>query len=31
MPMSPAEFGQFVVEDTERWSKVVQSIHLTVQ
>ena len=31
MPMSPAGFGNFVVEDTERWSKVVQSINLTVQ
>jgi tripartite-type tricarboxylate transporter receptor subunit TctC len=31
MPMSPAEFGKFVVEDTERWSKVVRSINLTVQ
>jgi tripartite-type tricarboxylate transporter receptor subunit TctC len=24
MPMSPAEFGKFVVEDTERWAKVVK-------
>ena len=31
MPMSPGEFGKFVAEDTERWSKVVQSIHLAVQ
>ena len=31
MPMSPAEFGKFVAEDTERWSRVVRSINLTVQ
>jgi len=31
MPMSPAEFGKFVVEDTDRWAKVVRSINLTVQ
>jgi tripartite-type tricarboxylate transporter receptor subunit TctC len=31
MVMSPAEFGEFVVEDTERWAGVVRSINLTVQ
>lgn len=31
MPMSPAEFGKFVVEDTEGWSAVVRSINLAVQ
>jgi tripartite-type tricarboxylate transporter receptor subunit TctC len=24
VPMSPAEFGQFVVEETEKWAKVVK-------
>jgi tripartite-type tricarboxylate transporter receptor subunit TctC len=24
MPMTPAEFGKFIVEDTERWAKVVK-------
>jgi hypothetical protein len=25
LPLSPAEFGRFVAEDTERWAKVVQA------
>ena len=24
MPMSPAEFGKFIVDETERWGKVVK-------
>ena len=24
MPMTPAEFGKFVVDDTARWAKVVK-------
>jgi tripartite-type tricarboxylate transporter receptor subunit TctC len=31
MPMTPAEFGQFVLDETQKWSKVVRSINLTVQ
>jgi tripartite-type tricarboxylate transporter receptor subunit TctC len=24
MPMTPAEFGKFVAEETEKWAKVVK-------
>jgi tripartite-type tricarboxylate transporter receptor subunit TctC len=29
-PMMPAEFGKFVVEDTERWRKVIRAANITV-
>lgn len=28
--MMPAEFGKFVVEDTERWRKVIRAANITV-
>jgi hypothetical protein len=24
MPMTPADFGQFIVRETEKWAKVVK-------
>ena len=24
MPMSPADFGKFVVEETDKWAKVIK-------
>jgi tripartite-type tricarboxylate transporter receptor subunit TctC len=31
MPMSPAEFGKFVVDDTAKWAKVVKAANLSVE
>jgi tripartite-type tricarboxylate transporter receptor subunit TctC len=31
MPMSPAEFGKFVAEDTAKWAKVVKAADLSVE
>jgi tripartite-type tricarboxylate transporter receptor subunit TctC len=31
MPMSPAEFGKFVAEETEKWAKVVKFANLSVE
>jgi tripartite-type tricarboxylate transporter receptor subunit TctC len=31
MPMSPAEFGKFVADETEKWGKVVRSANLSVE
>jgi tripartite-type tricarboxylate transporter receptor subunit TctC len=31
MPMSPAEFGKFVADDTAKWSKVVKAANLSVE
>jgi len=31
MPMSPAEFGKFVAEDTAKWAKVVKAANLSVE
>jgi tripartite-type tricarboxylate transporter receptor subunit TctC len=28
MPMSPAEFGQFIADETEKWGKVVRSANI---
>jgi hypothetical protein len=28
--MTPAEFGRFVVEDTEKWRKVIRAANITV-
>jgi tripartite-type tricarboxylate transporter receptor subunit TctC len=28
--MTPAEFGKFVVEDTEKWAKVIRAANITV-
>ena len=29
-PMTPAEFGKFIVEDTEKWAKVIRAANITV-
>ncbi len=31
MPMSPAEFGKFLAEDTAKWAKVVKAANLSVE
>ena len=31
MPMSPAEFGKFVADDTMKWAKVVKAANLSVE
>jgi tripartite-type tricarboxylate transporter receptor subunit TctC len=31
MPMTPAEFGKLIVDDTERWAKVIRAAHLRAE
>jgi tripartite-type tricarboxylate transporter receptor subunit TctC len=31
MPMSPAEFGKLLADETEKWGKVVRSANITVE
>jgi tripartite-type tricarboxylate transporter receptor subunit TctC len=31
MPMSPAEFGKFVADDTAKWAKVVKAANLSIE
>jgi tripartite-type tricarboxylate transporter receptor subunit TctC len=31
MPMSPAEFGKFIADDTAKWAKVVKAANLSVE
>ena len=31
MPMSPAEFGKFVAEETEKWAKVVKFANISIE
>jgi tripartite-type tricarboxylate transporter receptor subunit TctC len=31
MPMSPAEFGKFLADDTAKWAKVVRAANLSVE
>jgi hypothetical protein len=28
MPMTPAEFGKLVAEETEKWGKVIRASHI---
>jgi len=28
MPMTPAEFGKLVAEETEKWGKVIRAAHI---
>jgi tripartite-type tricarboxylate transporter receptor subunit TctC len=28
MPMSPAEFGKFIAEETEKWGKVIRALNI---
>jgi tripartite-type tricarboxylate transporter receptor subunit TctC len=28
MPMTPAEFGKFMADETEKWGKVVRAAHI---
>ena len=30
MTMTPAEFGEFIVKDTEKWSKIIRATNITV-
>jgi len=30
-PMSPADFGNFVADDTEKWAKVIHAANLKLQ
>jgi tripartite-type tricarboxylate transporter receptor subunit TctC len=30
MPLTPAEFGQLIAEDTEKWAKVIQAAGVKV-
>jgi tripartite-type tricarboxylate transporter receptor subunit TctC len=30
-PMTPAEFGKLIAEQTEKWSKVIRAAHITVE
>jgi tripartite-type tricarboxylate transporter receptor subunit TctC len=31
MPMTPAEFGKLIAEETEKWAKVVKSAHMKAE
>jgi hypothetical protein len=31
MPMSPAEFGKLVADETEKWAKIVKAANLSVE
>jgi tripartite-type tricarboxylate transporter receptor subunit TctC len=31
MPMTPAEFGKLIADETEKWAKVVKSANLSVE
>jgi hypothetical protein len=31
MPMSPAEFGKLVTDETEKWAKVVKFANISVE
>ncbi len=31
MPMSPADFGKFITDETEKWGKVVRAAHIKVE
>jgi tripartite-type tricarboxylate transporter receptor subunit TctC len=28
MPMTPAEFGKFIVDETEKWGKVIRAANI---
>jgi hypothetical protein len=28
MPMTPAEFGKFMADETEKWAKVIRAAHI---
>jgi tripartite-type tricarboxylate transporter receptor subunit TctC len=31
MPLTPAEFGKFIADETEKWSKVIKSANLKLE
>jgi tripartite-type tricarboxylate transporter receptor subunit TctC len=31
MPMTPAEFGKFIADETEKWGKVIRATHIKVE
>jgi len=31
MPMTPAEFGKLVADETEKWGQVVKAANITVE
>ena len=31
MPMTPAEFGKLVADETEKWAKVIQTANIKVE
>ncbi len=31
MPMTPAEFGKLVAEETEKWGKVIRAANIKAQ
>jgi tripartite-type tricarboxylate transporter receptor subunit TctC len=31
MPMTPAEFGKFIADETEKWGKVIRAAGIKVQ
>jgi hypothetical protein len=31
MPMSPAEFGKLIADETDKWAKVVQFANISVE
>jgi hypothetical protein len=31
MPMSPAEFGKLIADETDKWAKVVQFANVSVE
>jgi len=31
MPMSPAEFGKLIADETEKWAKVVKFANISVE
>jgi tripartite-type tricarboxylate transporter receptor subunit TctC len=31
MPMTPAEFGKYIADDTEKWAKVVQAANIKAE
>jgi hypothetical protein len=28
MPMTPAEFGKFMADETEKWGRVIRAAHI---
>jgi len=31
MPMTPAEFGKFIADETEKWAKVIRAANIKAE